>query len=491
MSDRYRNFIKVYGSSATADAGGEFILPDNLPDVKRILHVMTNVRKTGTFSDQSALTCEGEVTFGVIYTGDDSKLHYTGYTARFSARSPFRETENGYTVIARIGTPDTSARLSNPRKLSLKCKITAEFSVYAAENCEPYIEGTEDGSIEYDNVGDSSDTVTEITESSVPLSEDLHIPPSQPEAEQITALYVMPGLPAAIPGDGVINVKFDADVIALYPGADGGADMFHTTVRVSHQMNAETVTPDSVCECDITVYGVRYDTAADQAGEMRVIELDLTYDINAVCSTPSKGAYIADMYSTEKESEAAYREIKITHALPVVSANYTVGGDAPAPLRGSAVYATSECGGARIVCDGGCYCEGEIGIYAITYGGEYESVTFSFPFRVPANCRNAGAENMRVECRTGMPALRAAGDKLHADVELYINVFPHTEKTAEAVSVFKISDAPAEKRTSPLVLYRPGKSETRWQTAKKFKVPLGKLNDANPADAKILVIPGV
>lgn len=489
MSNRFRNFIKLYGASATADAGGEYILPDNLPDVKKILHVMTNVRKTGSFSDASALVCEGEVSFGVIYAGDDSQLHYVGYTAPFSVRSPYREAENGTAVAARISTPDTSARLSNPRKLSLKCKIPAEFSVYSEENREPYIEGTEDESIEYGNVGDVSDTVVEVTESSVPVSEDLHIPPSMPEPEELIALYVMPGLPAAVPGDGVLNIKFDADVIAVYKDAEKKARMYKTAIRVTHQTGAEQVTPESVCECEISAYGVRYELSADQAGEMRVIELDLTYDINALCSVPSDGSYTADMYSTEKEYETVYKDIKIAHSLPVYSTNYTVSGEAPGALRGSVVFATAECEGAKIVKDGGYFCEGTIGVYAVTDGGEYENVSFSFPFKVPVNVLGTDTENMKAVCATGLPALREAADKLHADAELYINVFCRTEKTDRAVSVFKITDIQAPKRSSQLVLYRPGKGETRWQTAKKFRVPLSKLNGANPPDSKILVIP--
>ena len=61
MRNRFQNFIKLYEASANSDAGGEYILPDNLPDVKRILHVMTNVRKNGTYSEPSSLSCDGAV----------------------------------------------------------------------------------------------------------------------------------------------------------------------------------------------------------------------------------------------------------------------------------------------------------------------------------------------------------------------------------------------------------------------------------------------
>ena len=492
MSDRFQNFIKIYGAAATADAGGEFILPDNLPDVKRILHVMTNVRKTGTFSDASTLSCEGEVNFGVIYAGDDSAMHFVKYSAPFTAKSPFREADGGYNVIALPHTPETSARLTNPRKLSLKCKIPVGFSVYGAENCEPYIDGVEDGSIEYDNVNDSSDTVTEITESSVPVSEDLHIPQSYPEPEELIALYVMPGIPAATPGDGIVNVRFDADVILIYRDAENAVRMYPTAIHLSHQQSAESAMPDSVCECFVSVYDVRYELAADQSGEMRVVELDLVYDIDIVCRTPSKGAYTADMYSTEKESSAVYKQIEITHALPVYAANFSVSGESPGNLRGGLVFATAECDNAHIIKDGGYYCEGEIGVYAVTEnGGDFENTGFTFPFRVPVALKNAGdADTIKTVCSVGLPTVRGGGDKIHADAELYINVFPRTEKTADAAVCLKITDTPVTKSKSSLVLYRPGRGETRWQTAKKFKVPLSKLNEANAADTKILIIPG-
>ncbi len=491
MRNRFQNFIKLYEASANSDAGGEYILPDNLPDVKRILHVMTNVRKNGTYSEPSSLSCDGEVSFGVIYAGDDSDLHYVMYTSPFTAKAPYRETENASAVISRLLTPETSARLSNPRKLSLRCRINAVFAVYGAEDREPYIDGIEDESIEYDNVGECSDTVTLITERSIPVSEDLHVPQSDPEPEKITALYVMPRLASAAAGAGTLNVRFDAEVIVLYGDADKKAHMFSDLIHVSHQISDENVTPDSVCECEISVYDVKYDLAADSNGEMRVAELDFVYDIEAVCLTKTEGGYVADMYSTEKESEAVYKDITVTRALPVFSANYTVSGEAPGSLRGGAVFATAECENARITNDGACYCEGEIGVYAVTgRDGEYESVSFSFPFRVPVTAENVtGADSSEVVCAVSLPSVRAAGDKLHADLELYMNVFSKKEKTNKAVSTLKVTETPAYRSKSPLILYRPDKNETRWQTAKKFRVPVSRLNDENPADAKILVIP--
>ena len=80
-------------SDAVAAADGEFILPNDLPDVKRIVNTVTQVSGCRTFLEGQTVSAEGELCVKILFTGDASAKYYleaTGTTFRASMGKGYR-----------------------------------------------------------------------------------------------------------------------------------------------------------------------------------------------------------------------------------------------------------------------------------------------------------------------------------------------------------------------------------------------------------------
>lgn len=490
MNNGYRDRIKLFSANLNADAGGEYILPDSMPDVKRIVHVFTYLKKAECYKEDRSASVEGAVMFDVVYCGDDDKLHLTAYESAFSAKTQANGDGDG--LILTVGTPDTSARLSNPRKFSVRCRIPLELSEYGTQDTEPYIEGVEDGNMEYNIKTASSVLISDASETSIPYSADIVIPENLPEPDSIVNVYIIPRLPKTVPSDGTVNVSSTADVIVLYTSEDGGAYSYRTASDISADVECEGIRADSCCTADITVYNKAFELAADGSGAMRKIELDFSYDVKVICRTNMTGEYTADAYSAAYESEVSVIAAEDKTAEPCHTAHYTVNGEIPFQQKGRILMATAECENCTLeFSEGGAYCKGDLNIYMITDdNGELSGASAAMPFRISTDIavdENAGYE---LRCSAGMPNVRAENNKLNADAEVYISIVETKTKPIGRVSVIKILDKSLQKSKSTFVLYRPDKSENRWDVAKKFGAPYEEFEKVNPADAKVFVIPG-
>ena len=72
----------------------EYTLPDYFPDIKRILHVFSDVRKTGMYVSDDKIEYEGCVNCSVLYRGEDKSLQCAEFKAEFSDRIQIKG-ENG------------------------------------------------------------------------------------------------------------------------------------------------------------------------------------------------------------------------------------------------------------------------------------------------------------------------------------------------------------------------------------------------------------
>ena len=106
-----RGFINWRVSARTAssaETGGDFILPNDLPDVKRIVHVMTELRKTGSYIEDQTLSAEGVASFTITYSGDDGALHSASYTSELTSGTRLRDGEKADICEIVFGRSETS-----------------------------------------------------------------------------------------------------------------------------------------------------------------------------------------------------------------------------------------------------------------------------------------------------------------------------------------------------------------------------------------------
>ena len=492
MNKSFINWKRTAQMPALAEAGGEFILPNDRPDVKKILHVFTSLKKNGCFFDPPGVTADAELSFLIVYTGDDGKLHSVKYSAPAPVKTQNAAADEAETAEAVYSAPDTQIRLSNPRKFQIKCRVPVSFYVYGKEENTPYIEGIQDAGLQCCEKNGVTYSVSSARDDSVPYSFDVSIPDSCPEPESLLSSYAVTSTPTVTAAEGKADVSFSADLTFLYISSDGGVSSYQTKTDISHEIAADNMTPDSVCRGNICIDEVHCELTTDKNGEMRVVEVDLTYNAEVLYETAERGIYVSDMYSTEHESRQTYGEMTLRHALPVFNTHFTVSGSAEGEYGGEVLFATAECGRYGLSCDNsGTVISGDIDVYAVTNdGGELEGHTVTVPFRSVLQYTMNEGDEYGADVSVGMPAVRTDANTLYVDAELYASVHGTEYETVRTVSKVTISDTPVNKEKPSLRLYRPDPGETNWDTAKKYRVSVDELQKANASNGKrIYIIP--
>lgn len=488
----FKNVKRTVKTVVSADSGGEYILPNDKPDVRRIIHVLSKTKKNGCFLDNQSVTAEAEIKYNILYSGDDGNLHSVSYDSPITAKYALKEGQGGDAAEAGLLPPDIQIRLANPRKFSIKSRTPVELSVYRREETEPFIEGVQDKGLQFYEKTGVTYSVSCTTDNGVPYSCDVRIPDDLPEPDSVLSACAETDIPCVTPSDGKADIKFTAELLFIYTSVDGVPVSFKYKTEIDHEIYADGMTAGSVCRANVCISDMTYTLTTDTAGEMRIIETDITYDAELLYETADNGVYIADMYSTEFESTATFSDLTLRHALPVYTTHFTVSGSADNENGGEVIAATAGCDKYDLSAENGqTVLDGSLDTYLIKKNGnDYENQTVSVPFRSVIQYPLNGDDEINVTVKTGLPTARCDNGKIYIDTELYVMVSGTEYETVKTVTTFKVSDKPAEKEKISLKLYRPSPDEEPWDVAKRYKVSLDDLRKANENNnKKIYIIP--
>ncbi|MBP5208498.1 MAG: hypothetical protein J6330_08585 [Clostridia bacterium] len=490
MNNGFINWT-AYSCDAVAEAGGEYILQNDLPDVRKIVHVCSQIKKNECYLEGQTASAEGTVGYSVLYVGDDGDLHNSSYEAAFSAKTQLRDGDGAEVCDAVFMPADTQVRLANPRKFSIRSRIPVAFTVYSRREWEPFIDGVQDAGLQYDGKSGCTFDAAQIKENDIPYAEDLRIPEQYPEPDRLLYGCVAAGIPTVTPSDGSAEITFAADVMTVYLTEESIPVSYKTSVTVTHTVDDDAVKAGSVCRASVYVTDPRFSLTTDKSGQLRTVELDLSYSLSLLCETKNDITYIADMFSTEKESSASYKELTLRRAVLPYTTHITVSGEAEGRPDTRIVLATAECGAVTAETENGqTVCEGDIQIYTVyEENGVCESGALTVPFRAVLPYAVPDGASYSVTAAVGIPSVRADGGKIYSDVELYVRLTGEQTETVNALSVFKISDTPLYRDKVSLRVYKP-RGQSLWEVAKRFKVPVNELAAANEdVSGGVLIIP--
>ena len=104
----------------SCDVSEEFVLPDYVPEVRRVLHTRVSALPENKYISGDTVDFGGTLTYLVIYTDDEGRLCSVPLSSSYESSCPIKGASDVF-----IGTAvDTSAtRVSAPRKLSIKSRL--------------------------------------------------------------------------------------------------------------------------------------------------------------------------------------------------------------------------------------------------------------------------------------------------------------------------------------------------------------------------------
>ncbi|MBQ3901195.1 MAG: DUF3794 domain-containing protein [Clostridia bacterium] len=494
--------------TVTHEAAEEFILPDYLPEIRKILSCTAEALPENKYVDGPCVESSGLVVYSVLYLGNGPELCSAPLQSEYSVKIRVRGGTEG--VGARdVGVTtvceSVSCRATGPRSLTLVAKLVTNVLATGRKSAEPAVTAASGGetadptpadliSIEYLRRPVRC-SAARFYGTSGDVSGEFSVPAAQGDGEIVAPAVVRCTgtayvTDAAWDGGG-LRVKGEVRVRALTSGSDGK----YFSVDSSAPFE-ERIDPGAEFSPDGDAAGAAFARLAsltvDDAGGGR-FAWTAEYDIDGEIWETGDGEAVCDAFSTACSDETEFVDVDAVRFAGGIDATFSAGSSVPAPSARNRTVVTSSgkvtgCR-AEVRDDGTVVFTGNCTVTAVTAGdgaASPEEVTFPVRYErsVPALAGDAGsngAPDVRWVMKVISTGARLDGDKLSADAEIAVEASVTARERIRAVSgVILKKDEPAETDGNVIRLYYPDEGETAWDIAKRYRVSPDSVSGDNP-----------
>lgn len=505
---------------ASDDVSGDFILPDYMPDISRVLRVKANVVPGGFYAGE-ALEYEGKVIWNVLYQSDENTLKSVSYTAPYegSVHSDALSDDGEISVCPRA---DSSAcRMLNPRKLSLRAKVISDIILSRGVSAESRITSPhtveDEVNLERDTAPVTSTALTFTLSGEQRVSDSFELDPSHSAAAEIISSDAKAVVPECKCSQGKCDLRGEVLLDVICEGVDSVIYPVSKKIPFSFSIDipgdaavSETLARAAVSELSVTVSKNSY-------GEDRMLDCDAVIKAEVICAKGMTCEITRDVYSTEYECAGESGAIplltlkktqSISFSVNSVSERGEIGAENAASILATSATAnvtgfTLDSDRSRLSAAGTL----EVQLVAQKDKPENAEKTDYFPvaYTVPFKCELDGGGIGAGEKLSFIPVCTVTSAKgrldsssVYGDFEVAISVMTFTGgETALITGVTLDKTKPAAGASAPITLYYPAHGERIWDIAKKYHVTchavaeLNLLGDRKTVDAqtKVLVIP--
>ncbi len=512
-----------FEGSVPTELSGDYILPDTFPDVKRILRTTARPMLISRYASGKRLEYTGAVDYTVLFSSDESRegepapesLHAVHFAEEFSGvLNEIAGLDGGEISIDPV-MQSCTARLQNPRKLSIKASLTSAICVASPTALAPVIDGpmTLEEELSLEKLTAVLPTLKQKRFLAGPyhISENLEPDGSQPAIDELVSCEASIHFNEARPSlDGGLRIalKGEAVIDCLYMAQGEASDWrsFTRKLPISASVDGSEYAAffDGAKEETLaaavlgTVTEVSAAVGENSYGERRVVELDLAYEMDCRLLADTDTLFTMDVYATDREAVCDRRMLELTSLGKVVNANFSVSesfdGDGllPAAVIGASAEAGLSCTSAdrgRAILTG----EAELSVLLRRDGG-FHPALFTLPLKCELNTGEIGNTSV-CECTCHVTDLRVRADsgRLLCDFEVALTAVFLKKHRMEAVETVHCDReaSPACEPAGGITLCYPSEGESLWSIAKRYKTTAAAIEAANPdaADSRVLFIP--
>lgn len=472
------------------ESQADYVLPDYLGDVRKILFTEASLRPSGRFAGGEEVEFSGVVIYNVIYLDSEGEISSVEFTSDYDY-SVKCDADSYSDSIADTRVSNYAVRLVGPRKISAKVslvgsvRLTESSAISASGDA---FDGESEPEINRDNVKvrqtkTSSSTEREYAESVARLEGAI--------CDEVRVVYaaVEPVVDSVEATKDGASIKGRIRMWAIVKNADEPAYQVEKTVSFDETVDFEGITPDMSLIPALSVSSVRSNVNADEGGcevvlsaivEFCVIgegngEVDVILDgylidsptensYDEFCYTrlssvfTSKISHTSEINRSELENEGL-REIIFLTATPKIESVET--SDSEYTVIGEIGFSgiASEMNGDKI---------------------SYTGIKFSSPFSENIGIKNSAKMQIETSLRATNASATLDAEKLYASCSLEINVVAtEQEKKTVLSSMSRIEEEESSSEGAKITVYYPSVDESLFSVAKRFRTSMTKVAKDN------------
>lgn len=501
---------EICRKNVTAELSADYTLPDYQPEIKKLHRVTVNVIPPTQFVGSGSAEFSGTLDYSLLYSDNDGKLCLAVISDDYSFSVPFEKSADGsdpsldpeLLCFADVVSDSVNARVSAPRRVSLRCRLHAKVSAYGTDTPECIISGMS----EHDVIEKLEDTVgvncvmrgeCELMMLGDEISFDSN--PSAALSGGGEIRIIMPEVSVFVSevsaADGYVSCRGDATVKILLCREDPEGEPYSVTKKLPFSTAVELDGVSAGCEC--RAFGRVHDISVSNE-EGRIL-CEVGVSIVAEAQKNVGLCYVKDIYSTESDCECTVKEQSYPTALRCFSGNLTGGGTLTlAELGVEPGSVLIDCSALSASVDSVTLDKGKYAVLGncrysllMNLGAETFSKECTLPFKYETDAKSdisefefdATAEVISVRCRTD-------AEKVLIDSEIFVTARLFGTNKLKAVTEAMLS-AGSEKadgnqegqerdnKKSAFTVCYPDKSDTLWSVGKRYRAELATLAERN------------
>ena len=496
LKDEFCVWSEPYKHSLENEISEEYILPDYLPDIRKILLVKTRVEESDLFVEEGRVELGGEVVFNVVYLGDTGEVRCVSNSYPYSG---FLNLENIYdesVINNSTMVKNRSCRAMSPRKLLLKAKAVSDVMFRNKKCVSPKIVGSSGIEDEFTIERSVNNIMTanyiQFNESDIRVSEDIEYMGKNPIGELIaydSDVYTT----ECRYSDGRLSLKGMARLFCLVAEKSDDEiknyEVVEKNIPISHTVDVKLPAGEWGCYAKIEMGAFECSVANNSYGESRVLEVDFVCRANITAMSNENSVFTDDVFSTAYEYKNDYKEVECERVVKCACQNFSASGISPLPANESGEYDKIFMSSAEAnmdiseMNDGKVVFVGECNVKCVLKdtNNSYINTEFSFPLRFESPCEDV--DNYRYMCDCNVLDLRVTFDneKISANTEIGLNMSLLERVKANIVDSVFLDKSQSYNNTDEnvMLLYYPERDENLWSVAKKYRVSRASLERAN------------
>lgn len=507
--DEYTSAVMIESGDFSREYQEDYLLPDYLPDAKKVLKFVCKPVIESAFMGNSTLEFTGSVFMKVLYLSEQSKLCSAGFSMSFEDKISNENITDDCVDLLLPKVYSASCRLQNPRKFNVRIKCGGEAEIWKRVSYLPEVYGGQSrddmASVQTNPVLTEGMWVLSVKEDEMSFSEDIPLDKSMADIEEIIFSSSDITFDECRGGNNEIICKGSLDVRILYRGTDGMDYYLKKSLPVSANLNASGLGDES---CPI-VYAFEkpldINVIEDEFGARRIFGIEMDYTIQAECFSKKEMYLTTDGYSTEKDWVNNYHVRDIYSKGQKVNGGFSVNegiglDDIGISSADKIVYysctpklnVSSEGGKKeRMIFEGEC----EMELIMAKKDGNVYPVSFRIPIKYESEKPFADKNGLICKCNAKATGVRLRTDesKVYVDMEIgfcAVSVEKNSRQLLESMRLVP-SSSKKEQTGGCVVLCYPSKDDDIWSVAKKYRVrrediaSVNKISDEMPKVVRI------
>ena len=302
------------------DIANDHILPDYLPEIRRVLYSCATVHSPAKYITSSGAEFNGKIDYNILYVGGDGQLYSASVSDEYDFEIPLDL--SGFDLNDEIITCvdsliDTlNVRVIGPRKLNVKCRFNSRTRLYGSMPINYDVEGNcNKESIE---TYVSKEACVKILRCENELIEVSDETPINSEEVRVVSADGSVWIESVTAKNAQAQVEGAVCLKIIYMSSENGeVENIYKKIPFETVIDVEGLTADSLALAKGTVNDISINIIDGS------IVCDLSFCVQVEAQHKTEISYFKDMYSTERRSDCTYRSIVIPKIGFTKNGNFT------------------------------------------------------------------------------------------------------------------------------------------------------------------------